>query len=70
MDYETVGQALLSEMSKPLFEILEDGDYTVDLGDDMSDQYINLRLRNIIKNYNEEEQKFEFFSNYYRLAKC
>ena len=36
----------------------------------MSDKFINIRLRNIIKNYNEEEKKFEIVSNYYRLAKC
>tara|TARA_B110000285_G_C15079688_1_gene592778 strand:+ start:204 stop:392 length:189 start_codon:yes stop_codon:yes gene_type:complete len=57
-------------MSKPLFEILQDGDNTVDLGADLSDKFINIRLRNIIKNYNEEEKKFEIVSNYYRLAKC
>ena len=52
MNYEEVGQQPLSLMSKPLFEILENGDNTVDLGDDMSDSFINIRLRNIIKNYN------------------
>jgi len=36
----------------------------------MSDKFINIRLRNIIKNYNEEEKKFEIASNYFRLAKC
>ena len=70
MDYEKVGQQPLSLMSKPLFEILEDGDYTVDLGSDMSDKYINIRLRNIIKNYNNKTKEFEHFSNYYRMAKC
>ena len=70
MNYEEVGQQPLSLMSKPLFEILENGDNTVDLGDDMSDSFINIRLRNIIKNYNNNTEQFEFYSNYYRMAKC
>ena len=54
-----------------MLEIIENGK-TVDLGDDLeeSDRYINVRLRNIIKNFNNDTQEFEVFSNYFRLHKC
>lgn len=71
MDYYIVGEPMLQETAKPLLEVIENGK-TVDLGDDLeeSDKYINVRLRNIIKNFNNDTQKFEVFSNYFRLHKC
>lgn len=38
-------------MSKPLFEILEFGDKTVDLDAEDYRRYVHIRLNNIVKKY-------------------
>ena len=52
MNYYEVGEPTLQQTAKPILEIIENGK-TVDLGSDLSefDKYINIRLRNIIKNF-------------------
>jgi hypothetical protein len=37
MNYEEVGKVYLDQTAKPLYEILENGDNTIDLGADKSD---------------------------------
>jgi len=55
-------------LAKPLFEILEGGDSTVDLEEENYRQYIHVRLRNVIKEYPDGELKIT--NNYYPMAKC
>ena len=52
MQYENVGQVKLSTMGKPLLEFLEGGDNTVLLTAD-DDKFINIRLNNVIKTFDE-----------------
>jgi ribosomal protein S3AE len=70
MKYNVVDKVDFHITARPMYEILENGDNTVDLGSDMSDRYINIRLNNIIKNYNHELEKFDVSSNYYELKAC
>ena len=68
MNYEEVGKVPLNKLAKPLFEILEGGDSTVDLDAENYRQYIHVRLRNIIKTYPDGELKVT--NNYYPLRRC
>ena len=59
-------------MAKVLYEILENGDSTVDLDkiEGGYKQYIHVRLNNIIKIYNKDTKKFDKTNNYYPLKRC
>jgi len=51
MDYEDVGEVHWEMLAKPLLEVLEGGDRTVDLVAENYRQYLHIQLHNIIKNY-------------------
>ena len=68
MDYELVGKVALDTVAKPLIEILEYEDTTVDLEEEDYRQYIHLRLRNIIKSYPDDVYNVE--SKYFPIEKC
>jgi hypothetical protein len=55
-----------------LFEILENGDSTVNLEEVEGGykQYINIRLNNQVKTFNSETKQFDVKNNYYNLQKC
>jgi hypothetical protein len=52
MDYNAVKTRSLYNMSKPLLEILEGGDNTVEITK-ADEQYINMRLVNMIKTFKD-----------------
>ena len=56
MNYEHVGKCFLNQTAKPLLEILENGDNTVDLVDKDYKRYIHIRLNQIIKTFDEYGQ--------------
>ena len=68
MHYEEVGQAYLNLTAKPLFEILEKGDNTVDLEKENYKKYIHIRLINIVKTFKND--KFIVENNYYPVVRC
>ena len=72
MNYEGVGKIKTSGVAKVLFEILENGDNTVDLDQVPGgyQQYINIKLNNIIKTFNEETQEFDRQDIYYSVDRC
>ena len=69
MDYEAVGRVQIADLPKILFEILENGDNTVNLEDVEGGyrQYINIRLNNQVKTFNSETKTFDVKNNYYNL---
>ena len=71
MSYEDVGQVKTKTTAKVLFEILEGGDNTVDLDavEGGYQQYIHLRLNNIIKTF-DADGNMEKVSKYYPLQRC
>lgn len=72
MQYEDVGKVSINDMAKVLFEVLENGDSTVDLDEVEGGyrQYVHLRLNNIVKTYNPDTKKFEKVNNYFGLRRC
>lgn len=53
MEYEEVGKIGIKDVAKPLFEIVEFGDNTVDLESEDYRRYIHIRLNNVIKTFDE-----------------
>ena len=72
MSYEDVGKITTDTAAKVLFEILENGDNTFDLDkvEGGYQQYIHVRLNNIIKIYNADTKSFDRTSNYYSVDRC
>ena len=68
MIYETVDKIYMDRAAKVLFEILEDGDNTVNL--EGSKEYVHLRLNNIIKLHDENGERKPTIQNYYDLKLC
>ena len=55
-----------------MFEILENGDNTVNLEDVEGGykQYINIRLNNQVKTFISETKTFDVKNNYFNLQRC
>ena len=68
MNYDDVGKVYTKQTAKVLFEILEGGDNTIDLDtvEGGYQQYIHLRLNNIIKTF-DADGNMEQVSKYYPL---
>ena len=70
MEYELVGKRGIRELAKPLFEIQEFGDNTVDLESPMDYRmYAHIRLNNIIKTY-DEAGNMNREDIYYPINRC
>lgn len=69
MKYNVVGKIKMVSMAKPLFEILEGGDNTVDLEAVDYKKYINIRLVNVVKNIGEDGE-VERTDKYYEIERC
>lgn len=65
-----IGPPKLSGMGKPLLEILEDGDYPVNLNEVQGgyQQYIQLRLNMIVKTF--EDGVMTKKNNYFQMREC
>lgn len=63
-----MGKAFLSSTAKPLLEILENGDNTVDLEAENYKRYIHIKVVNIIKSFDNGELTVEL--NDYPVSKC
>lgn len=70
MNYEDVGKRPINETAKPLFEILEGGDSTVDLDSEEYWKYISLRLTNVIKTYDEVTGEETRTDLHYPVSRC
>lgn len=70
MNYEDVGKRPINETAKPLFEILQGGDSTVDLEAEEYWKYISLRLTNIIKTYDPETGDETKVNLHYPVIRC
>ena len=72
MRYDDVAKVSIDKVAKILFEILEDGDNTVDLDaiEGGYRQYIHIRLNNGEKTYNADTKQFDSKNNYYDLKRC
>ena len=68
MDYENVGKVAFSQVSKPLLEIVEGGDNTIDLDAINYRQYIHIRADHIEKKF--LEGKMVRTDTYYDLVRC
>ena len=68
MHYSEVGKAFLNQTAKPLLEILEKGDSTVDLDKEDYKRYINIRVNNKKMIFVDGELKDQ--NDYYPVKKC
>ena len=68
MNYDIVGKVEFSKVSKPLLEILNGGDYTVDLEEADYRRYIHLRADHIEKKF--ENGEIVRTDTYYDLVRC
>lgn len=61
MDYEAVGKIEINKLGKILFEVLENGDNTVDLEavEGGYQQYMHIRLNHVVKTYNQDTDSFD-----------
>ena len=69
MKYEQVGKAFLNQTAKPLLEVLENGDYTIDLENEGYKRFINIRMDNIIKRF-DQDGNLDVEHKYYPVEKC
>jgi hypothetical protein len=62
----------INKVGKILFEILENGDNTIDLEEIEGgyNQYINIRLNNVVKTFVPETGEFIVKDNYHDLQRC
>jgi hypothetical protein len=68
MNYDNVGKVGFSKVSKPLLEILEGGDYTVDLDQIDYRRFIHIRADHIEKKFVDGEMVRT--DTYYDLYRC
>jgi hypothetical protein len=69
MDYEAVAKISIKNVAKPLFEIQEFGDNTVDLDLDDYRKYVHIRLNNIIKTF-DGQGTLKVENVYYPITRC
>jgi hypothetical protein len=68
MDYLEVGKVPFSDVSKPLLEILQGGDSTVDLDEIDYRRYIHIRVDHIEKKFVDGEMVRT--DTYYDVQRC
>lgn len=68
MIQEDVGMITIVNASKPLFEIQQGGDNTVNLEAENYKKYMHIRLNNIVKTFDGDVMTKT--NNYYEIDRC
>ena len=69
MHYDEVGKAFLNQTAKPLLEILERGDSTIDLESENYKRYINIRVNNKKMTFDDDGELIEQ-NDFFPVTKC